>query len=415
MAQKPAPKIAERKTTVNGNEYTGWMLVYYDASGKRVRKSYPTRAKAEHALREWLDKDRSDDEARAKLRKKIGQKADKLTVDDLLDATRALELLRGAGRLEDAARFYLRHNNPQGGMRTIAQVRDEYIEEARQDGLRPESIYDMDIRLRRFVGPFGGRMIATITREEVTQWLRGKHTARKDGTPCSPLSRRHFQTVLGGMFNFAIENGYVAENPVTKRSRRRRKQSGLADERMPEVLTAAEVGAIMAAAEEFEPSMVAPLAIGFFAGVRTNELGRLCWRDVDLKARRITIAPSVAKKRSVRHIEIADNLAAWLAPFVLKAGPMAPRGPTWRYRLEKVRKNAKVEHWPHNAMRHSFATYFLLKTNDANMTALQLGHRDTELLFRHYRGISTPEEAELFWNIVPFASEGGALQFTMAS
>ena len=42
-----------------------------------------------------------------------------------------------------------------------------------------------------------------------------------------------------------------------------------------------------------------------------------------------------------------------------------------------------------------------MKTNDQNKTALQLGHRDTSLLFNHYRALATHEDAERFWNIRP--------------
>jgi hypothetical protein len=42
-------------------------------------------------------------------------------------------------------------------------------------------------------------------------------------------------------------------------------------------------------------------------------------------------------------------------------------------------------------------------TRDQNRTALQLGHRDTDLLYNHYRGLATREAAARYWNIRPAA------------
>lgn len=218
-------------------------------------------------------------------------------------------------------------------------------------------------------------------------------------------------TVVGGLFNFALEQDYIKSNPLEKKSRRRRKQSGMENERLPEILTVPEIQAVMRAAEEHAPSMVPPLAVGFFAGVRTNELMQLDWRNIDLNARRITITPEVAKKRSVRHINIADNLLAWLAPYAEDSGRIAPDAKAWRYRFDKVREESKIARWPHNAMRHSFATYHLEKHGDQNKTALQLGHRNTDLLFNHYRALATPEDAERFWNIRPKSEAAGVVKF----
>lgn len=410
MTQKPKPaaKVIKRETEVNGKVYHNWLLVYYDQAGRRQRKTYRTVDAANTALVEYNEKQAVESEKRGILKNRIGEKAERLTTDELLDAVAALDILKRKVALAEAARFFVEHHNPDGGKRTVSEVVTEYLREAGDDSLRPASIQDLKTRLARFEAPYGGRQISTIKRREVTDWLRGEHTKRKDGTPISPLSRKHYHTVVGGLFNYAVEQEYIAVNPLAKKSRRRRKQNGMEDERMPEILTVGEVKAVMAAAEQ-QPSMVPALAIGFFAGVRTNELRKLEWKHIDLSAKRITIPPTIAKKRSVRHIDIADNLAAWLAPHKQESGMVAPV--EWRFRFDKVRELAKLDKWPHNAMRHCFATFYLLRTDDANKTALQLGHRDPDLLFTHYRGLATREDATKFWSIMPKERADGALEF----
>ena len=62
-------------------------------------------------------------------------------------------------------------------------------------------------------------------------------------------------------------------------------------------------------------------------------------------------------------------------------------------------------------MRHSFASNHLTHYGDQNRTALELGHRDTDLLYKHYRALVTKEDAEKYWDIKPVVVRG-ALQFT---
>ncbi|MCP4826337.1 MAG: hypothetical protein GY892_19810 [Shimia sp.] len=52
-------------------------------------------------------------------------------------------------------------------------------------------------------------------------------------------------------------------------------------------------------------------------------------------------------------------------------------------------------------MRHTFASYHLAHFCSADKTALEMGHRDTNMLFRHCRQLVTREAAEAFWAIRP--------------
>jgi hypothetical protein len=52
-------------------------------------------------------------------------------------------------------------------------------------------------------------------------------------------------------------------------------------------------------------------------------------------------------------------------------------------------------------LRHSFASYHLAHFRDAAKLALELGHTDQVLIFRHYRELVKPDEAAKYWNIRP--------------
>jgi integrase len=61
----------------------------------------------------------------------------------------------------------------------------------------------------------------------------------------------------------------------------------------------------------------------------------------------------------------------------------------------------KVKQWPENALRHSFASYHLAHFKNAAATAMECGHHDSRITYRHYRELVRPKEAERFWNMRP--------------
>jgi integrase len=57
--------------------------------------------------------------------------------------------------------------------------------------------------------------------------------------------------------------------------------------------------------------------------------------------------------------------------------------------------------WPHDALRHSFASYHLAKFQNAPALALELGHQSCALIFSNYRRRVTELEANEYFNLLP--------------
>ena len=143
-------------------------------------------------------------------------------------------------------------------------------------------------------------------------------------------------------------------------------------------------------------------ALGLFAGLRTAELFRLDWQSIDLKRHTIEIASDVSKTREHRYVKIAPNLRAWLSPYKRANGPVT--APAWRWHRNAAREAAGLVKWPDNGMRHSFGSYHFALSNNAPVTAAEMGHRgSTGMLFGHYRRLVTQTEATAYWNIRPGA------------
>jgi integrase len=57
--------------------------------------------------------------------------------------------------------------------------------------------------------------------------------------------------------------------------------------------------------------------------------------------------------------------------------------------------------WPHNAMRHTFASmHYAAYENEAKLQ-VQMGHESAAMLHRNYRAIKTRTEAAAFWDLRP--------------
>ena len=136
---------------------------------------------------------------------------------------------------------------------------------------------------------------------------------------------------------------------------------------------------------------IAPVvALGFFCGLRSEEIQRLQWSSVDLGKRMIRIGPEVAKKRFQRFVDIPENAAEWLTLLKQDGGPVIGSEYDGDYdkRFGKLCASAgfvtrspsgrRTSTWKTNAMRHSFATYRFEQTGDAEYVAKQIGHRQID-------------------------------------
>jgi integrase len=326
--------------------------------------------------------------------------AKELTPAQRADALTGLEALKGFASITTAADFYMEHHNPEGGTRKVVDVVKKYQAEAVQDGLRPRSLLDMQSRLQRFERDFGTRAIGTITRHDADAWRRTLRS--ENGQALSAVSVSNYCRAANGLFNYATDKGFAAENPFSTKGRTRRGHKTAHDEKMPEILTVDECESMLTAAALKVPEILPSIAIQLFCGLRTSEVQGLDWADVDFPAKLLTVSPRIAKKRRVRHVDMSVNLIAWLLPHRKAAGPVSfAKDSDYRSKFDRVKDAAGIDPWPSNALRHSFGSFHLARYNDANKTALLMGHRSTDVLFNHYRNLVKTEAAENFWTLAP--------------
>jgi integrase len=297
---------------------------------------------------------------------------------------KAFEIRGGDFVVEDAT-FCALHRADKITRRTVAEVVAELIaaKEARDKSTR--YIADLRARLARFAGDFAVD-ISSVTGPDVQGWL--------DRLKLAPRTARNFRACLCTLFSFAESRGYILKgsNAATDTE-----EISTADGGAIEIYTPAEMLAMLnAAPKDFAPV----IAIGGFAGLRTAEIERLDWRDIDLTSGFITVAKEKAKTRSRRLVPILPNLSAWLAPLA------GQNGKVWKGTANTINdaraetaKAAKTP-WKNNALRHSFISYRLASIQDAAKVSLEAGNSPA-MVFRHYRELVKPTAAKAWFAIAP--------------
>jgi integrase len=294
--------------------------------------------------------------------------------------------------IRDAVNFYLPHLRATKRTCTAVELVDELLKVKEADGASDRYLSDLRSRLTQFSESFNGKPVAEITSSQVDEWLRSL-SDKETGKRLSPVTRNNFRRVLIVAFNFAREHGYSAGNPAEKSARAKVIESAIG------ILTVEETARLF---ESAAPELIPYIAIGAFAGLRRAELERLDWREVDLQGGLIEVTAKNAKSARRRFVRIQPNLAKWLQPYAQLSGNITSS--KYRELLDAARRAAGIEQWPHNALRHSFASYHLARFNDAAALALELGHTNSNLVFQHYRQLVKPKQAERYWNIAPLIS-----------
>ena len=297
------------------------------------------------------------------------------------------ECLKAVGDLASlhaAVKFYAARHRQVTTKKTVAATVAELLAMKKARKKSDSYIGDLRVRLTRFAEAFAVD-ISTVTTADVQKWL--------DGLKLAPQTAKNFRTVVGTLFSFAESRGYIFKggNPVDDT------EHISANGGRIEIFTPDEITALLkAASRDFLPV----IALGAFAGIRTAEIERLDWQDINLAEKFIVISADKAKTASRRIVPIVPNLAQWLAPYATQTGKMwKSTSCDLRFARAVCVKAAKTP-WKSNGLRHSFISYRLADIQNAAQVALEAGN-SPNVVFRHYRELVKPSTAKAWFSIQP--------------
>jgi len=216
----------------------------------------------------------------------------------------------------------------------------------------------------------------------------------------SPTTRAGWHRYASGFFRWCVDMEIIERNPL-------RRVVAPAAESKRSLLAPKELRAILDA--EMSDALRAWFLLGAFAGLRSIELHRMRWEDVDPKTGQIEVRREVSKQSSglpERIVDFTEPLKKRRAFFQKKSGLIVPVNSLRLYRermalIERLNNEGAVP-WsmlPENALRHSFATYHLARCQDAGKTAHQLGHSSTKLVLKTYAVPSRKADWRAWWRV----------------
>jgi integrase len=382
-------------------------------SNKRYKAWFKTRDLA----REHLAGINGTDEPTAAIAPSLAMEADKARSIlepwnlDLVQVARevaaALEALGDAGSILEAAKAYRTQHNARNTSKPLGEAVAEYVrllnKREEENTLRPSTLKSYTYTLEGAFEPLHGKVMAEITAADIESILEGK----------APTSRKMHTRNLKAFWKWASKAPRKWASPDELAALETIHTS---DDSDISVLKAADVKALMHAAEAEGTGAAAAYAIAVFGGVRMAELSRLTWGNVGED--NIEIGKAVAKKHARRLVPICPTLRAWMdANRGNAADDTAIVPPNWVDVSKSVRRRAGWDvaarllenppkptrgEWPSNACRHTCASVQVAIGTPLDDLTFKFGHSGGhELLKRHYVGRLTKKDALAILAVAP--------------
>lgn len=398
-----AATIYRKRRLVRGQPYTAYRLGYYAADGRRVLRDFGDLEAAKTAAREAasagqagrldaVDFTAGDRDLLVQLNT-LAASVGTTPLPALQCYVDAVRKLPPECTLGEAVESYVRRHPAGAPKVTIAEVCEQVMAAKDAAGLSEAYTRKLAGYLRRFADAFGTGLLRDLQPPDVLRWLLAM-----PGVGARSLHNYHEAVVT--LARHALEQRLIGRELVEE----------LAALKLPKVasveeiatFTPGEVARLLASAPD---DIRATLAIGAFAGLRTEEIHRLEWQDVRLTERVIIVAAAKAKTASRRVVPILDNLAAWLAPLWRTEGDVdpSPTSKAMTHRWRRIGERVGVP-WRHNALRHSFISYRLAVAHDPAKVAFEAGNSPA-MIHKHYRALVTEAQGHEWFAVRPSAAE----------
>jgi integrase len=363
-------------------------LAYYEA-GKRKLRNFSVKAEAENVAWQILGQLTNGTEAARAFR--TPELESLVAARQVLASGYALhvaveEHAQAVGRLgkttlREAVEFFLRHNRADVPRLRLAEIAEQFAASRQQSGLSAHYVS----QCRKIVGDlaraFPGQTLPDLKTAELDAWL--------GGLPFAAKTKNGMRIVLVACGNWAEGRGYLVKggSPFPAMVRYKETKAPVS------LFTPENIASLLAKADV---TLRPFLAIGAFAGLRTAELQRLDWNEIDLERGYITVDANKAKTRQRRLVPISDNLKLWLTPHKKSAGPVCLH----QRPQQSAARLCEGFAWQENGLRHSFISYRLAVLHDTARVALEAGN-SPEVIFGHYRELVTPEAAKVWFQVAP--------------
>jgi integrase len=299
-------------------------------------------------------------------REKHGSELFSLTHDQLAEARAAFDRLEEYDTsLTAVVDHWIKFQAPLQVQRTFSELESEFIASRKNVGCKERTLSQYRSYMKVICEEFGPTKVARIVQADIEDWLSESEWARR--------TRKNYLVTLMTFFDWAKGRGYVVTNPAE------RIPKPILDDRPPGILSPTQAAKLLHNAAEYDPELLPLVAIQLFAGLRRSEMCALEWSEVDIAEKHLEVKGAKSKTRQRRLVTVQPALEEFLKDRHDRSGAIWSMSiDHYGEGLSKVAEKAGIQPWPHNALRHSFGSYFYALTKNENTVAAEIdsAHRN---------------------------------------
>jgi integrase len=272
---------------------------------------------------------------------------------------------------------------------TVAELSEDYLR-TQCTHLKPRTLEDYGYKVDHWIKPALGHLrVSACDKLAVQEFIAGmKARGHKAWTIRGCL------TPLSGMFQYAVDRGWAAQNPVRQVDSKKMPRSDQGEMR---ILSSEEIAAVRRAATDTYRLL---FEVAIFCGLRLGEILALLWSDIDWEKSQLVVRESKTAAGK-RRVAIPGFLLKSLAQaagtdghvFLTKDGEPMKHRRVGRA-LEETLRRAKVPHVRFHDLRHTFASILIGEGLDVTYVSRQLGHSSPQVTLGIYSHLFDPERRE---------------------
>ncbi|MCF7760972.1 MAG: hypothetical protein K9M98_10765 [Cephaloticoccus sp.] len=231
---------------------------------------------------------------------------------------------------------------------------------------------------------FGDQDIGAITTQQIESWI----TAAALGSHVTRRKR------IVSLWNWAQDQHYLSRDIKNEAIHTQKLKSGDMD---VGVINAATYAKLLTYFRTLHPEYLPSLVLAGFAGLRSSEVHKQTWDDINLEAGHLRVSKAKKGTPARRLVPLCPAAIEWLL--------LAPDRTEWicgNLAVERIRKIATRAKFvlPENCFRHSYITHLVAKSGNIAETSLVAGNSPA-IIRKHYLELVTKSEGEAWFNIRP--------------
>ena len=225
-----------------------------------------------------------------------------------------------------------------------------------------------------------GKPVNTIKPEHIQRYIEYLRNSGKRGKRKNSSINR-FLEILSKMFNLAIDNGELTENPLRKVPKLKE------DNHIIRYLKSDEETRLYASIDDNAPYLRPIVTTALQTGMRRGEILNMQWKNIDFDTRNIHVLDT--KSGDKRDIPISDELYGVLQSISRESKYVFINPQTnapyvdIKKSFNMVREYAGIEDFRFHDLRHTFATRMIMTGVDLFTLMEILGHKQISTVMRY--------------------------------